>query len=465
MKPNAITAEILLTALSPISHHDPAVNDGSNVLTFNRQRQIMQHDALAVDISADVVTRFCAANKIPQAISEAFSGMGFVDFCATALLRLLMDTYNSLDGVGLFSGMERYSLLESRARTAAVKSSNLRTFWANLCRDMQLPIHPGHVDDALMLFFALPAGVQFAAVSSVQREYRSLITIARVWHTSIKHTSEKYAAAAGMLFDPDEMIAPEFPSGRLDLGGSLVLDVPAVSSNSMRHQLVRAPGWEYLFGALEIPRDAKLPVEAEAIFYNGGNIRAGAKQPSNSFQLALKAREKYPILDLLGGVCDSFDLGESMLAVSSWLVCRENKAALSGICETLPNAGVSAFDMLDDITHTRQATPQGAGQMIYNFETLVPGTQFLVRFSVKPYARTITVGALASALETYLGSNPVVAGQSARGFGVVGAGWIEHPVQFDAARDEYEQYLSENRDFLRECILDGTLGTNARVVS
>jgi hypothetical protein len=464
MKPQVISAQLLLTALTPISHHDPAVQDGSNVLTFNRQKQMVNQEQVSATIDQATIDRFCADNPIPSMLVEIVRDMSFSEFAATALIRLLIDLYNSAEGTGLFSGMNRYDLLESRARSAAVKSSNLRSFWANLTRSLQLPIQSGKQDEILTGFFALPVAVQFAIVNQVATEYRTIITVARVWHAQAKLKNESYALALSVLPDETAEQTIQFQAGEVVLKPTLVLEVPAVSANSLRHQIVREPGWLHLFGALNLAGET-LPAEAEAIFYNGGNIRAGSKQPSNAFALARKARQAFPLLDLLGGVCDSFDLGESLLSVSAWLVCRENRTALAGLTTELPGIKISAFELLDDVTHTRQATEQGIGQMIYNFETLVPGTQILVRLALKPYAGRLAIGALAAALQTYLECHPVIAGQSARGFGVVGAGWLERPTEFEQTRDEYDAYLSEKHDSLRGYILDGTLGTGVQVVS
>src|SRR5574340_928533 len=378
MRPNSISAQLLLTALTPISHHDPAVQEGSNVLTFNRQKQMVFQIGEDAHIGQETIDQFCSATPIPAPLVEIVRDMPFPEFAAISLIRLLIDIYNSKDGVGLFSGMDRYAMLESRAHTAAVKSSGLRSFWSNITRDLQLPIQFVKQDEDITLFFALPPAVQFAIVNQIATEYRTIVTVARVWHSQIKLHDEPFAQALAIEADTTELQMMRFESGKIAFKPLLVLDVPAVSANSLRHQMVREPGWLHLFGALDLVGET-LPAEAEAIFYNGGNIRAGAKQPMNAFALARKVRQAYPMLDLLGGVCDSFDLGDSLLSVSAWLVCKENKAVLVGPASDLSGAQISAFDLLDDITHTRQATEQGVGQMIYNFETLVPGTQFVVR--------------------------------------------------------------------------------------
>ena len=115
--------------------------------------------------------------------------------------------------------------------------------------------------------------------------------------------------------------------------------------------------------------------------------------------------------------------------------------------------------MLDDVTATRQATEQGVGQMIYNFETLCAGVQILVRLSLAPGTRTLTRGALAAALTTYTELGPLVGGQSARGFGHGRAEVLRAIPGQETAQEAYESYLAENQEALRAALRDGTLGT------
>ena len=236
------------------------------------------------------------------------------------------------------------------------------------------------------------------------------------------------------------------------------LDVPAVTANSLRHQIVRDGGWIHLVKQLGL---SNVPAGVEAMFVNGGNIRAGAKQPSNAAQLALTMRNTYPLLDLLGGVADSYDLGEGRLSVAGWVVCQENADALKGTAaENLPLANVSIFDMLDDVTHTRQATDDGLGQMIWNFETLAKGLNIMVRMNLHPFTSDLTKSALFAAVEQFR-EQPTIAGQSARGFGWCKADWMGD-VKPDA--QPYNEYLTANRDALVDGIASGKMGTSAQVI-
>ena len=202
------------------------------------------------------------------------------------------------------------------------------------------------------------------------------------------------------------------------------------------------------------------------MFYNGGNIESGAKQPSGTFGLAVAIRGAYPLLDLVGGVTDSFDVGESRLQIASWLVCRENAAALAGTpAEDLPAARLSVFDMMDDVTITRHAGQVGEGQMIVGFESLCAGAQAFVRLSLTPHSDPLTHGALIDAVEAWRSNDGTIGGGAARGFGYCTAEWLRRHEDADAYRQVYLDYIAENADALREGLIDGTLTTKSVVLT
>lgn len=456
---NQNSLDLLLTFTTQISHHDPATGDGSNTLTFNRQMQMVKRDVAAYQLAQESVTAFCEAHPVPQDIQPIFEQAPFPEFSASALIRLMLDIYNSQDGVGVFSGMDRYEKLESRIRSAATRSFSLRGFWSKLCHDLRLPVHGGDYDARLLAFYALPRGLQQDMLALMVRDYRSVATLARAWHSTGKFTNELYAAKLNV--EKQSLVTMKFDAA--NIGGEshdvIPLDVPAVTGNSLRHQVIRKPGWLHLVKQLGL---AEVPAGVEALFVNGGNIRAGAKQPSNAAQLALTMRNQYPTLDLLGGVTDSFVLGEGRLSVAGWVVCQENADALKGTAaENLPLASVSIFDMLDDVTLTRQATEDGLGQMIWNFETLAKGLNIMVRMNLHPFTADLTKSALFAAVEQFR-EQPTIAGQAARGFGWCTADWM-NGVKADAQL--YNEYLMANHDALVEGIASGKMGTTAQVIA
>lgn len=475
VQPNAVVYELLLTALTPVSHHDAAVQDDSNRTLFNRQKQLLAGAPAAVLPDQTQVDALCAAHPVPSDVAPVFADIAFPEFVAAALVRLFLDIYNGRnggEGEGVFTGMDRYGRLEARLRQSAVGAHTLRSWWDRLCTSLVVSVHPQSYDATLLTLLSLPRGIQALVLRVLTDNYRSAVALGRIWHTTAKAQSPGYAERSGgtvasaatvtMAFDAAET-APGSASAR-------VLEVPAVSSNSLRHQIVREPAWLHLAKYLGLreaePGRGPLPAGAEALFYNGGNIRAGAKQPSDTFTLALKARALYPSLDLVGGVTDSFDLGESRLAVASWLVCRENAAALAGSpAADLPAATVSAFDLLDDVTLTRQAGESGVGQMIFSLESLAAGAQVVVRLVLKPFTPALTHGALAAAVSTYLANGAEIGGQAARGFGHMAGAWLTTARPARELQEQYEDYLVMRREELVAGLINGTLGTGKLVVS
>jgi hypothetical protein len=470
--PRPITYDLLLTATTGISHHDPAVQDDSNRQLFNRQKQLLSCGLPALNIGQERIDAVCQAWPVPETIVDIFrEGITFPEFVATALCRLFMDLYNSQEGEGLFSGEKRYSRLESRLMEAAIARPNLYHWWDLLTKTMNVSIHSGDEDARLFGLLSLPIGLQQSVLRILTDDYRSTVSLARLWHTENKLTNARYAAAVKrdvienlvvLSFSADDISTPT--------AGVRGIQVPAVSGNSLRHQVVRGPSWQHLRRCLGLaeafPGQGPVPAGTEAIFYNGGNIKAGAKQPSSSFSLAAEIRQRYPSLDLLGGVTDSFDLGESRLSVAGWLICRENRDALKGTAAMdRPIVNVSASDMLDDVTETRQASPSGAGQMIHGFEILCPGTEILVRLTLSPWTPLLTHGALLAAVEEYLAVDPTIGGQAARGFGRCRGYWLACPGDFAGLRRQYEEYLVDNKDALVAGMADGTMGTGHKVLS
>jgi hypothetical protein len=460
--------ELLLTATQPISHNDAGAGDTGNVLTFNRRKQLLEREA-GDALSQEEITRFCAAHPVPAEVWEVLQHISFAEYVAASMAAELIGVYGGGDGYGLLTGVSRYEMLERKLSSAAIVSSTLPRMWSALCNSLLLPIHPAALDERLMQYWALSPSVQSAVIATCVEQARSVVSVARFWSSQAKLRSESYAKRSGAEVATGELVAPTYRAEEQPAIGTLIADVPTISSNGTRHQIVRTPAWAHLTRLLELPAsyagEGRLPLGVESIFVNGGNIKAGAKQPSNPFVLAGRARKAFPVLDLLGGVTNSFDLGESALKVSTWLVCRENRAGLPAYLAGTTQAGLSAFDMLDQITETRQATPNGEGQMIRSFEVLIPGTMVYVRCTLHDWAQQLTRGALMCAVREYMRNLFVLGGQTARGYGQMHA---ESLFAFDGADDDadaYEAYLRDNREQLAMWMLDGTLGAGAHICS
>ena len=460
--PNTIRYELLLTTTTPVSHHDAAEQDKSNRSLFNRQKQFIQREGSGAFADAEWIGIICGTHLVPVDLTMIMESLTFHEFVSIALIRLFIDMYNSQDsqdGAGLFSGMERYRFLETRAHQAAVSAGGLREFWDRLTRDLQVPIHPQKYDVTLLDLLSLPRGTQQQMLATLSGEYRSAVAIARQWHAVAKLGDERYAEAVGKMAMVQPLQTMHYEPDTSEIESMIVAQVPTVSTNGIRHQLVREPAYKHLFGLLgllpgQTPGQGPLPQGAEALFYNGGNIASGSKQPSNTHWLAHQVREAYPSLALVGGVVDAFDLGESLVSTPAWIVCRENAAAIG---HDLPQLQTSVFSMIDDVTWTRQAGHTGEGQMIYSFETLATGTQILCRFNLSPFAPLLVHGALVTALQWWLDNDATLCGKGAQGLGQCVGEWLERPRDPAEMRGLYEAYLAENRDKLVAGLTEGTL--------
>jgi hypothetical protein len=462
-------------------------------LTFNRQKQILEHYIRPEDCDdAETIKKIAERHRCTPIIKKLLSRLSAPEVAAIALIRLFIEGYGRGEGNGLFSGISRYSMLDGRIKTSAARSATLYCFWGTLLEDMQVAIAPTWLDEPVAEILSLSPDAQSVAVAALSERTSEMLSIARLWADQLKLTNGQYAEKAGKdQLSTSEMdvetwdnapIVQDETLEALDLLvqiaemkeqkaelRSAVVEVPAVTANACRHSIVRYPGWMHLCTALGLdardPGKGDLPAAVEALFVNGGNIASGAKQPTNPEALANMARSKYPLLDLLGGVITSFDVGESALAVNAWLVCKENAEALGGSpALDSPNIKVSAFQMLDNVTATRMATGRGVGQMIYNYETLAKGSQILVRLTLKPFTKPLTLGALFAAVETYRNSLSTIAGQSARGMGAVTADWIRRIDGDEELAGNYEAYLAEKKDELLTGLITGNLCTGDKPI-
>lgn len=473
LRPKSEGIDLILTALTGLSHHDPDVQDDSNRNLFNRQRVLLAGTPPSALPDQETVDRLTARHPAPRSLHPVLADVTFAEWVGVALVRLFLDMYNSGPGSGIFSGKERYERLEPRLNQSAVGAATLRQWWDRLTTSLHVGIHPSDVDVDLLELLTIPAGVQQLTLRALTSNVRSISAMGRAWHHLKKVGSESYAKASGHEAADDPLLPMSFDAGqiaRLGDARAAGVELPNVQANTLRH-CVRGPSWLHLSSMLGLtpgePGKGMIPPGAEAIFTNGGNIAAGAKQPSDPHRLAQAIRARFPSLDLLGGTTDSFDLGESRLKVAGWLVCRENARALEGTpAEALPQATISAFEMLDTVTQTRRAAAaDGSGQMIFSFETLCQGAALLCRLSLHPWTAPLTRGALVAAVETFA-TEPLVGGSAARGFARVA---VEQHSRLNAdaaeARDAYERYLVLNREALRRDMEAGTLGSRSVVVS
>jgi hypothetical protein len=450
-----------LTLQTPLSHHDPDNKDKSNKNLFRRMAKVLRVNDAENLPTQEQIDRILTAYPVPLDIADLFAEVTLPQFLAVAALHEFITRYGGQDGNGLFSGTERYRRLEERFQQSAVQAHTLLELWGMACNSLQVPNVDHGRDANLLRLLNTPAALAGLVLKTLADTPRPLVMLARLWGEQAKLQNEAYATKAGVAKSSAESVRLAYPiPAEIAAKSEIVVELPTFSANSLRHEMVREPGMWHLFNSLGIGFDEPLPAMT-AMFYNGGDIKAGATQPSDVFWLRKVIRERYPLLALISGGTDSFLVGESNLHIHSWVRCRENNDVLGAVGL---DTTMSIFDAVDEWTLTRHANRVESGQMPFSFETLAAGTEIAVRLSVTPYADNLQIGALMAALNTYQESDSALGGQPARGFGLMALNW--HDSEMDsAAMLAYQDYVDTNRDALRAGILDGMLWTGKKVMS
>lgn len=97
---------------------------------------------------------------------------------AVKLLQLFVESYNSKDGIGLFSGISRYAMLETRAVRAAMSRHTVREFWARLVTDMQTPALPTKATATLLGLIA-PQADDLETLEAIAKNAPYIVPLAR----------------------------------------------------------------------------------------------------------------------------------------------------------------------------------------------------------------------------------------------------------------------------------------------
>jgi hypothetical protein len=98
---------------------------------------------------------------------------------AVSIMQTFIDTYNSKDGTGLFSGVARYQYLEDRTKIAAVQSRTLMEFWSNLRQKLACPIPNKGEDVGITKMWVLSANDQHESINALATRAAEIIMIAR----------------------------------------------------------------------------------------------------------------------------------------------------------------------------------------------------------------------------------------------------------------------------------------------
>lgn len=454
---------ILATLESPMASFDATVVSDSNYLTFNRQKQLVRIEGKKTQkYDTEKLQNIAESFGIDQTTSEILNDITPSQFIAVAITRLFIKAFSRGDGMGLMSGVGRYNMLLGRMIAASFQSESILDYWNALCKSMLTGVQQSKFD-ADFLKIAGAAANPSAVMDAIRTQPEIVLTIARHWAQNTKSDEGLFAQERKLDFAPE----PE------SADGMRIAEVPAYSGNALRHVTVRRPGYLNAMNYLGIPsglpqdNESGILPAVEALFANGGNLEK-KDNGSNQFHDGTIIKNNYPILNLLGGCTNNWDLGESKLKPSIHLICRENRNILDESLLELDNASISAFDMLDGITQTRTAH-KGVGQMIYNFETLAKGSQFVINFTIhhdvnNEKLTNLTLGSFYDALQSWA-ENPSLGGKASEGFGQCNMQWVNPAANVYDLSQAYRDYMTSNKDDLAAWLRDGTLGTGKKVIS
>lgn len=445
-------------AIQPIVHGDPDVVDDSNVKPFRRRAQLVHVDTFDAGLDQAGLDRVLAGFAIPVSLRAFFTDLSAPELLAVGVLKAFMEAFSSRDGEGIFTGVERYSRLNARVKQAASRTETLRGFWSDLCASMQVS-DDGKADLNLLALLSTPRSLTTSVLRTLTDQAETTLMLARVWFDAQKTQNARYAEASQKTFDDSGTYTPAYAASGLPAPlGTLVRQVPEVSGNAIRHCLVREPGTLHMLRLLGIGLN-ELPPHTAYMLLNGNELRKGASAPDDEHRLGWEILQRYPLLELVSGCTDRFVMPESALKVGTYLVCIENVAALEqfGVKPEHP-----AERLIDRVSLVRHPDAQvDASPMPFSFETLIVDTRFVFDFTLRPFASRLAFGALAAAL-TEAQSSAVIGGKSGVGFGRI---TFDLPESLEAAKAAYETYLQENSTTLRAGLLDGTLGTNLKLVA
>lgn len=110
-----------------------------------------------------------------------------------------MDCFNSVDGTGLFAGVQRYSVLAGRVEICAVQADSLPRFWALLLKRMQWPMPPKAMDARVL--GAIAAVDARDVLRALATETASVLMLARMGHDEGK--ADRRAARVAADADAD----------------------------------------------------------------------------------------------------------------------------------------------------------------------------------------------------------------------------------------------------------------------
>src|SRR5882672_1095192 len=461
----------LMTAANSVAHGEAGANSTgpNNTTLFARELALLKREQLgyapaeAKEAFKSLFESFpVATTNIPYLHTR--SGAELIAIIFTAQYPLI---YGGT-GDGLFSGLERYQYLVTRLTDAAASFSTLPSVWGYVARKLALPMYPESAYSVMAALYTLPTALQAAALSAVLKSSELIVMSARMIADGFKASSEDYARKAKVSPTTLEVYSPTDSQIAEIVGDgdkTIAIRLPAISGNSLRHNLLRAPAATRLLSELGLQPDREIvPVGVERFLYSGGNTQKGAKSPAAADLYEARARERYPTIDALGGSTDQFVMTRSAVSIAGWIVCRENNWITERRTDGNIRSDASIFDLVTETTRTRAGIggkDAESGQMIFSYETLAAGTPVLVEVNFQPFTRDLTVGSMLQSLRDWQAEGGFIGARSAQGHSRFLAEFPDDD-RF-AWADAYLQYLQENKIELAEGLRAATFGAEVKL--
>jgi hypothetical protein len=460
-----------MKASTPLAHGEAGANSigPNNTSLFARELSLVNREQLAAtDLNTkaaikELLSQFPVAEQnIP--FLQSLTGAQLIALIFTAQFPLI---YGG-EGVGLFSGIERYQYLTTRLIDAATSFSSLPTAWGYIARKLHLTMYSEKHYPVIAALFTLPKPIQAAALTAILRSPELIVMAARMVAEGIKAANSDYAKKSKAaqtnlrVYQLNDAQIADITSERIQ---GLPVQLPKISDNSLRHNLLREPMTTRLLCELGLEPDReRVPIGVERFLYSGGNTQKGAKSPAASDLYEAVARELYPMIDALGGSFDQFVLTRSQISIASWIVCAENNWITMRKTDGEIQSDISIFDLVSEVTRTRSGiggNDKEDGQMIFSYETLAINSSVLVEIGWQPFTRDLTIGATLQGLLDWQAGGGQIAARAAQGHS-----WFLADFPDDdrfAYTDQYLLYLRENREKLAAGLKTATFGTEVRL--
>jgi hypothetical protein len=487
---------MVLEAATAIAHGDPGAENVGNTTPFRTQDVLYRRPGAATPIADEtepvgleesVMTRnlreaeaairaLAAYYPLSPALAAALSGLEAEEFLASAFLFTLIQAMNRLhggEGEGLFSGTERYDLLQSRLKIVGSQfATSIFSVYARLLSVLRIEsILP--LQDILPAYTSLPRAVQQAMIATLTRDSQACITIARYWFDETRKQREA----------PGEGLWQQFydPAGKI-AGSSLVeaeAAVPHISTNAFRHSIFRETLRDHLLevcgiGTIEeVVREKRLPEYVTMLFSNGSNVAAGKPIPANNEELGYYVQRMFPSIELLGG-CTPTLIMTGKLVPSNWTLCLQNNQATSYYGQTSDVDAASLLTVITNVTHAVEGmeATRANSQMIFSHTVMKQGSKVLLLVGFRPYTSERAKGAAWLGLQRWLQAGGHVGGKDAQGeghFHVVetqilpdAPGDTEDVSYYAQCADAYQEYVEQERETLRWHLVTGSLGCKER---